>query len=133
MTTHSPLTAGQRALLREQLLLERQALVRALERHQGGVSRVQHARDVLLQDADDAPARDADREVDLAPTDQEERSRAEIDAALERLDGADYGRCADCGSAIAFDRLRANPRALRCVACETRAEARHGAVPSARL
>lgn len=132
--THSDLTAGQRALLRERLLLERQALLRALERHQEGASRVQHARDVLLQDADDAPARDADREVDLALTDQEERARAEIDAALERLEDPAFGCCADCGAAIPFDRLLANPRALRCVSCEALHETRHGmAVPKARL
>ena len=69
MSTH--LTAGQRALMeaapvRRQLELEQQ-----IAQELGGRSRPEHAREVLLQDADDSPARDADREVDLVRNDQD--------------------------------------------------------------
>ena len=36
-----------------------------------------------------------------------------------------YGQCADCGAEIAPARLQAWPTALRCVACQTRAETPH--------
>ena len=46
---------------------------------------------VLLQDGDDAPQRDADREVDLAMSDREVVGLAAIDAALARLE-SEIGR-----------------------------------------
>jgi RNA polymerase-binding transcription factor DksA len=41
----------------------------------------------------------------------------QIGAALERLDDGSYGRCVDCGSAIARERLELRPFAAGCVAC----------------
>ena len=40
-----------------------------------------------------------------------------IRAALRRMDTGDYGRCARCGSRIAFGRLAVMPEATRCIAC----------------
>jgi DnaK suppressor protein len=123
------LAAEQQAILRESLLDERAALLRELGSLQEGQTRVQHARDVLLQDGDDGPQRDADREVDLARTDHLVRELSAVDAALARLDQGDFGRCADCDATIPIERLRANPSALRCVACEGLFEKRHGGAP----
>ena len=64
MSTH--LTAGQRALLETALLRGQHALEAQIALQLEGGSRPEHAREMLLQDGDDAPARDADREVDLA-------------------------------------------------------------------
>jgi len=100
------------------LLARRAALVDQRSAHLGGDSRVEHARELLLQDGDDATQRDADREVDLARTDRESVELAEIDQALARMDAGQYGVCADCGEAIAPARLQSAPQALRCVACE---------------
>jgi DnaK suppressor protein len=119
-------SAAQREALRAALLRRRASLSEALALHQGSVSRVQHARDLLLQDGDDAPARDADREVDLALNDHETRELAALDAALLRLDSEGYGRCVDCGNGIPMARLQAAPEALRCIACETALERRQG-------
>lgn len=47
-----------------------------------------------------------------------------IDTALERIAKGEYGVCSDCGEAIAPDRLKANPMALRCVECQTKSERR---------
>ena len=47
--------------------------------------------------------------------------RAEIDAALTRLDEGRYGVCIDCGRAIPAARLEARPTALRCVDCAAKA------------
>lgn len=42
-----------------------------------------------------------------------------IDAALARIERSAYGRCEDCGGDIELDRLRANPAAQRCIACQS--------------
>jgi len=41
-----------------------------------------------------------------------------LDAALARLDGGTYGQCVGCQHAIAEQRLRALPFAVRCRDCE---------------
>ncbi len=66
----------------------------------------------------------AETERDLA-FGLEERESAElvaIDEALKRIADGSYGLCIDCGVAIATARLHANPTALRCVACQEKAE-----------
>jgi DnaK suppressor protein len=126
--SESVLDSAQREMLREVLLARRAQRVREMEGLHGGESRVQHAREVLLQDGNDLTQRDADREVDLARTDRLARAISAVDAALERIERDDYGRCSDCDAPIPFERLCANPQALRCVACETAFEARRGGV-----
>jgi DnaK suppressor protein len=43
-------------------------------------------------------------------------------AALQRVDTVDFGRCRDCAEMIDWSRLEAEPQALRCLACQSRAE-----------
>jgi RNA polymerase-binding transcription factor DksA len=52
-----------------------------------------------------------------------------IDAARGRIADGSYGECVDCGVAIPFERLRAQPTALRCVPCQARHEKSHPAAP----
>jgi RNA polymerase-binding protein DksA len=118
----SQLTAGQRALLQAELIRRQGELDRQVAEHQGGLSRVEHAREVLSQDSDDVSHREADREMDMALGDRETAELGAVSAALRRLREDRYGDCADCGEAIAFDRLKVEPWALRCVACESRRE-----------
>ena len=90
------------------------------------------ARGVLV---DDAPAVDADagddalidlmRDLNLAELERDARELEAIGRAIGRMDSGDYGVCQDCGEAIGQPRLSANPHAVRCIACATRAE--HGA------
>ena len=47
----------------------------------------------------------------------------DVDAALTRLDAGTYGVCEDCHERIDAERLRALPRARRCVPCQRRTEA----------
>jgi DnaK suppressor protein len=124
MSNH--LTAGQRAALQARLELRRNELDRRIALHQQGLSRAEHANEVLNQDADDAPQRDADREIDLALSDQELAELGEVSRALRRVHDPDFGVCVDCGSPIPFDRLQAEPQALRCVGCAERAAKRRG-------
>jgi RNA polymerase-binding transcription factor DksA len=46
--------------------------------------------------------------------------------ALARLEAGDYGACVDCGDAIPAARLAAQPFAVRCIACQQRAERASG-------
>ncbi len=122
----SQLTAGQRALLEAALVQRQHQLDRRLAEHHEGLSRVAHAREVLLQDGDDAPQRDNARATDLAITDMETQELGAVSRALQRVQEADFGVCEDCGQDIAFDRLKVEPWALRCVGCETAREAKPG-------
>ena len=121
MSTH--LTTGQRALLKTELELRQRQLDRQLDTHQDGQTRADHAREVLERDYDDAPQRAMDREVDMALSDIDLQALGEISRALKRIDDDDFGLCGDCGAEIPFDRLKVEPHALRCVACEARREA----------
>jgi RNA polymerase-binding transcription factor DksA len=46
----------------------------------------------------------------------------EVDAALARIGAGTYGVCEDCHEKIDAERLKALPRARRCVPCQRRAE-----------
>ncbi|MBG6079849.1 TraR/DksA family transcriptional regulator [Rubrivivax gelatinosus] len=119
MSTH--LTAGQRALLEAALVQRQHQLDRRLEEHHQGLSRAEHAHE-LRDDHDEQRQREDERDVDMALSDLELRELGEVSAALRRLQAGEYGRCADCDEPIAFDRLKAEPWAQRCVACESRRE-----------
>ena len=47
-------------------------------------------------------------------------------AALARLEAGDYGTCIDCAETIPERRLQAQPFAVRCLACQERAERASG-------
>jgi DnaK suppressor protein len=126
MSMSTELTKGQRASMQAALELRRKALEQQIEQQLGGRSRSEHAREVLLQDGDDAPARDADREVDLARTDQEGIELRAVADALARLAAGTYGLCCDCEDPIPFDRLQHHPEVLRCVPCQSKHETTSG-------
>ena len=46
----------------------------------------------------------------------------DVEAARRRLDDGSYGICTDCGVAIDFERLHAEPEAARCIDCQRRHE-----------
>ena len=82
------LSPAQRQQLGADLQARRNRLDSQRSAQLGGSSRAEHARDVLLQDGDDASQRDAEREVDFARTDRDAVALAEIDRALRGLRGA---------------------------------------------
>ena len=120
----STLNADQRSELKTALEQRREQLQRQLAEHLHGLSLSERQHDVAQQDADDAPQRRPEREIAMALTDHERRELDAVSAALQRLDGGHYGRCDDCDKPIPFERLRAEPWALRCIACETAHEQR---------
>ncbi|WP_300603833.1 TraR/DksA family transcriptional regulator [Trebonia sp.] len=50
--------------------------------------------------------------------------RAEVAAALARVDEGSYGRCVDCGHPVPDARLEARPATARCVPCQSRLDRR---------
>lgn len=120
------LTPGQRTQLETDLQARLRSLDGRLAEHHGGLTRTEHAREVLLQDGDDAPQRDGEREVDMALSDLETQQLGAVSQALARLQEGRYGACADCGKAIPFKRLQIEPWAERCVVCEAKQEAAAG-------
>ncbi len=122
------LSPGQRALLQQLLQMRQHELDRRVALYQAGGSRSEVARDVLQQDGDDAPQRDADREIDLSRADRDIEELGAVSQALARVHDASFGLCTDCGQTIPFDRLKLEPWAVRCVACATERERRSGEV-----
>ncbi len=99
---------------------------------------VQAARDVTQErqalssaevfDQKDEASERSGEAVDDGSLQRDLQELRQIEAARRRLDDGSYGRCIDCGEAIDPQRLRAQPAALRCIACQRQAEltgARH--------
>ncbi len=92
----------------------------------GRVGRAEAAADARGQQSGDWAQDDAERDLAVALEERESAELAAIDAALQRIASGDYGLCADCGCDIPSARLHANPVALRCVACQDKAEHARG-------
>jgi DnaK suppressor protein len=118
------LTHDQRAWLRAELERRRVGLAQRLADHGHGMSRVEMARELVERDPEDAPQREGEREFDLAMIDRDTTELRRVNQALARIDEPHLGHCDECGRAIPFERLKAEPWALRCVACEGALEAR---------
>ena len=87
------------------------ALARAAQDASGEVTdRKDAAAQAMVSDVSDAEDR-----LHLAEV-------AEIERALHRMDNATYGDCVDCGEPIPLARLRVQPAALRCTACQAASE-----------
>ena len=56
-----------------------------------------------------------------------------LEAARARLADGSYGICADCGGDIGFERLNANPSAIRCITCQTLHEKLYGSATGSSL
>lgn len=117
------LTPGQHALLESELRLARQRLQAALQAEREGGDRLAHAAALVEDDPRELREHEADRELDQARDEHLLAELQEIDDALMRLKLPTYGRCIDCGASIPFDRLQRQPQALRCLDCQTAAEA----------
>jgi DnaK suppressor protein len=50
--------------------------------------------------------------------------RAEVTAALLRVDDGSYGQCVDCRGAVPEPRLEARPATSRCVPCQSKRDRR---------
>jgi len=65
-------------------------------------------------------------EIDLSEALRDIEEWRALRGAMRRIDEGGYGFCVDCGVEIPFARLQAQPVALRCVDCQSRAERASG-------
>jgi DnaK suppressor protein len=72
------------------------------------------------QDSADAGSTLSETDRTEAILDSARNQRAEVMAALARIDENRYGKCVDCGLEIPEGRLDARPDAARCVACQAK-------------
>lgn len=119
MSTNTPLSQDQRVELASRLQSRFTDMELQRESHLQGLSPAESARQTLLQDADDATQRAGAHEVEGSVSDIDSAEFEAVRGALKRIHGAGYGLCIDCRERIPFERLRVEPQALRCVACET--------------
>ena len=75
----------------------------------------------VTQHPGDTEAADIDREHALLEANEERR--AEVQAALDRIEAGTYGTCIDCGQQIPAARLEFRPEAARCLADQEKFEA----------
>ena len=114
------LTADQRAWLEADLKMRLERAEAAGAEHRGGLSRAEHAHELLSEDFDDVPQREAGRLIDQEVIDRDIVMLGELANAMRRLAEPDFGRCEDCAEPIPFDRLKVEPWALCCVPCQER-------------
>ena len=75
-------------------------------------------------DEADASSKVAQREHDLALSQNTRELLDQIEHALARIEAGTYGVCETCGKPIGKARLQAFPRATLCVECKQRQERR---------
>ncbi len=80
----------------------------------------------LSQHPGDLGSEVADNDREHALLDAADEQRAEVEAALARLDAGTWGTCVDCGRQIDEARLEFRPEAARCLEDQTRHEAAAG-------
>ncbi|WP_414039754.1 TraR/DksA family transcriptional regulator [Acidithiobacillus sp. M4-SHS-6] len=76
-----------------------------------------------VRDVGDDSVLDLVESLGLARDLREAQALRAVNLALERIRAGTYGICVDCGEEIPVARLRVEPEAERCVACQRRWEA----------
>ncbi len=66
--------------------------------------------------------RSRERDLDHAEAGRNAGELRAIARAMQAMREGEYGHCTDCGADIPFERLCAEPTALRCVRCQTLGE-----------
>ena len=105
--------------LRERLERQRQEI---LDMYKQDVRAGQESADDGTEDIVDRANNAYNRELMFSLSDSERQMVLQIEAALARMDAGTYGRCANCGNAIAIRRLEAVPYARFCIDCQELAE-----------
>jgi RNA polymerase-binding transcription factor DksA len=119
----SDLTQQQRELLVSRLHVRAEALHGEIEAalHAAGVPEGVGLPAHLGETGDEAIA-DLETSLDVAALARDVQELYEVERALRRLRNGEAGVCADCGTAISFARLSAQPTAMRCLSCQEKAE-----------
>ena len=115
----APLTSSQREEFRQMLLTLQTELKAMVEGRSSGtrpvapdsaIGRISRMDAIQIQQMAQANMRKAKQRLE------------QIEAALNRLKGDDFGECAEGGDDIGYPRLRARPEAPFCVLCQNRRE-----------
>jgi RNA polymerase-binding transcription factor DksA len=77
-----------------------------------------------ISEAGDAGANLTEADRNQASVQATQGQRAEVLAALTRLDDGSYGKCVDCGNRVPDARLAARPACPRCVPCQSKRDRR---------
>jgi RNA polymerase-binding transcription factor len=120
-----PWTGAEVAELRAEL--EDEAVALRAEIGQAESDRAERMGDSVVAAGDDeadASSKVAQREHDLALTQNTRELLEQTEHALARIDAGTYGVCESCGKPIGKARLQAFPRATLCVQCKQRQERR---------
>jgi len=123
----SELSRDEIAFLEAKLRAERETLSRRLDARRRALA------DVPARETDEADwASDAEAQsLAVRLLDRDAKMRQEIDAALRRIAGGEYGVCERTGEPIGFDRLSARPwTRFALVAKEAEERNRAGAAPT---
>jgi RNA polymerase-binding protein DksA len=65
-------------------------------------------------------------DLDIATVTRDISELTDVEAALARIEDGSYGTCVDCGEAIGWPRLNAQPTAQRCITCQEKLEVKTG-------
>jgi DnaK suppressor protein len=131
MREFPPAQAGQ---LKDQLTRRRAELVGEIETKLADAKTERVAPDaVSTTDGGDKALLEAASGLDLAIVRRDIDELRAVERALARIEDGSFGECADCGNAIAQERLRAYPTAVRCATCQTEFERRNGGIHTPRL
>ena len=75
-----------------------------------------------VPDIGDMSSNSYNQEVLMNLSNAQRRAAADIDAALERIDGGVYGQCARCEEEIPARRMEVRPFSRYCVECKSEVE-----------
>jgi RNA polymerase-binding protein DksA len=134
LETAMALTSKQTEHLRGQIDARREALVAELREDAARLREQPYAEHAgAAPDSGDESVATLIADLEQADVTRDLDEFRALEAARERLRLGDYGICADCGSDIGFERLKASPSALRCIECQERHEKTYGGEPKPSL
>ncbi|MBA4254763.1 MAG: conjugal transfer protein TraR [Polaromonas sp.] len=108
---------------------QRAALLAQIRQQRGGdISRADAAANARSVAQGDWAQNDAERDLAVTLEERELDELNQISTALQAIADGSYGSCVTCGADVGVARLKANPVALRCMACQTQLEQAHGQV-----
>ena len=85
-----------------------------------------HAKTISIPtDKEELGSDNSDQELTLTLLGSDEDILDQFEAAIQRIEDGDYGRCEKCGEAIPENRLDAIPYAADCVQCALQQEERN--------
>lgn len=75
-----------------------------------------------VRDAGEASVYDLVKSLEFDSIERESRELESVEHALTKFDNSQYGLCENCGAHIERERLRAEPAARFCLACQEKRE-----------